>query len=360
MEKEIFENALTEIKGKVDAKFEGVAKSSDLEVKADKKDLETKANVSDVVELKNTLEAIEAKFDAIPMKGVETKATFDFGEEFKKGDIDLEIKSITESSGVTGAPVNAYGLKGDKFEANVFRKFAQKFHTNSGSIMLPRITGSHGAMVANASNKESALTGDAAVAEINVVLETIRATGQATVESVNDVIDFDRVWSQNMINALAAREAAQHVTVVEAIAGETAGSATALTLDDLANLIYAVGPEYRTDGKLVVSTSAMQQIRTLNQSGTGSELLFDASIGAFRLFGYPVFENGRMASVAANAVVAAFGDFEEGLALAVNGTASVQKNEFTTPGYYTYNATMRSKLAVKNANAVKTLTMAAS
>lgn len=360
--------ALAKIKSAVDEKFESVAIAED--VKGDiKAATETKADKESVEELKGAIEALEAKFDAIPAPAVfkkEKEQNMNINEAFvkafeEKGEhkFDLELKSITESANITGAPENTFGLSGNRFAANPVRGLARKLQITGSSAKLPRIAGAHGAMIANAASKESALTGNATVTEVVIALETIRSLGEVTKEAESDIIGFDQYWGQHMLNDLAAKEATQHVAVVEAIAGETAASATALTLDDLSELVFAVQPQYRAGGVMVVSTDAMKQIRTLNASGTGSDLVFDAQLGQFRLFGYPVVENGYMANVAASNVVAAFGDWMEGVTLVEKGAASLARYDQTKPGYWTYSAEMRSKLAEVNADAVKTLTMAA-
>lgn len=108
------------------------------------------------------------------------------------------------------------------------------------------------------------------------------------------------------------------------------------------------------------SSEIMAQLRTLSNSGTGSELLFDPQLGGFRLLGAPVYENAYMAAPVANAVTGAFGDWKKGLVIAERATASVGRYDQTVPGKYAYYAELRSGISDWDNTALKTLKMAAS
>lgn len=349
--------ALAEIKSDVEAKFGDVATKSDVE---------GKANSVDLVALKENLEKIEAKLDAIPaqVRSVETKAFGSVNEAFEysiknggKATAEIEIKGITQGRDVTGGVTSVLGLNGSSFAANPFRALASVIVLGSKAMDIPTRSGSHGAANAGAT-KDVTDNGNAAVGVNTLVVQTYNAQNSVTTEAVEDIPGFDEFWTQDMLDEVASKEALAHVTLVEAIAGDNAGSATALDLDDFGTLIFDTAPQYRANGSLVISSGAMAQLRTLNTSGTGSDLVFDAQIGTFRLFGFPVYENGYMAAVATGEVVAAFGDFKKGLIVANRSAAAVSRFDQTVPGKYTYYAELRAGAAPWVTGAVRTLTMA--
>lgn len=368
MDNEAITNALAEIKSTVDAKFADTALAADVE-KAIKEQNMNMVSKESVAELKSALEALEAKLDAIPTPSIIKKEEQNMNvhnlftkniADNGRAEAEVLLKNITASTNVTGAPVDTYGLTGSMFAANPFRLLASNIEVSSKALTLPVRTGNNGAATSNATTKNTTASGSAAVSEVTVMIKTIEALSNVTIEAADDIIGFDNFWVQDMIDEVASIEAAAHVTAVEAIAGVTSASATAVTLDDLAALHFAVQPQYRANGAFVVSTDVMKALRVLNTSSTGGDLIFDAQIGVFRLFGQPIYENAYMASVAATNVVAAYGDFKKGLVIANRASATVGRYSETKPGYYVYHASLRSGAAAWHADAVKTLTMKAS
>ncbi|MBQ2262727.1 MAG: phage major capsid protein [Loktanella sp.] len=360
--------ALEEIKSAVDEKFKGTALAADVE-KAIEKAMENKATSDDVAELKTALEALEAKLDAIPSPAVITKKVeqnMNINQVFEKAlaeggkaEADILIKNITTTQNVVGAPTDTFGLTGSMFAANPFRALASTIETSSKALVLPVRTGAYGAAEASAGNKNTTANGNAGVAEVTVMVKTIEALSNVTIEAASDIIGFDNFWAQDMLDEVAAIEAAAHVTAVEAIEGVETAGVDAVGFDDLADLHFAVAPQYRANGAFVVSTDVMKTLRTLNTASTGGDLIFDAQIGAFRLFGQPIYENAYMAGIDGGNVVAAYGDFKKGLVIANRASATVGRYEQTKPGYYTYHASLRSGAAQWHAPAVKTLTVKA-
>lgn len=362
-------DALEEIKASVEAKFAGTALAADVEA-AIAKAMENMVGNEEVAELKSSLEKLEAKLDAIPSpvvisrkaeQNMNVHSAFTKSLELKgKAEAEIFLKNITATTNIVGAPEDTYGLTGSMFASNPFRQLASTIETTSKALILPIRTGSHGAASANNTVRALTSTGSsAAVSEITVMVSTIEALTDVTVEAADDIIGFDNFWAQDMLDEVAAIEAARHVAVVEGIAGVTSGANTSIDLDDLAELHFSVAPQYRSNGAFVVSTDAMRVIRTLNTASTGGDLVFDAQLGAFRLFGAPIYENAYMADVAAGNVVAAYGDFKKGLVIANRASATVGRYEQTKPGYYTYHASLRSGAAQWHAPAVKTLTVRA-
>lgn len=359
-------DALTEIKTSVDAKFKDTALAADVEKAiADA----SKVTADEVVALKSALEALEAKLDAIPTPAIFKKKeeqNMNVNAQFEKSlaaggkaELELVLKNITATTNITGAPVDTFGLTGTSFAANPFRMLAANIESNSKAIVLPILTGNHGAAAANTTVRGELSGGSASVSEISIMATTFEALTKVSIEAANDIIGLDQFWAQNMINELGSKEALAHVAVVEGIAGVTSSANTGIDLDDLADLHFSVEPQYRANGNFVVSTGVMRTIRTLNTASTGGDLVYDAKDGVFRLFGQPIYENAYMAPVAAGNVVAAYGDFKQGMVIMNRSSASVGRYAETSPGYYTYYGSLRSGAAGWHSAAVKTLTVAA-
>ena len=359
--------ALEAIKAQVEMKFEDVAVKADLETLT-----ETKADVAAVAELKGTVEALEAKFDAMPAPSL-IKATHEeiqtmnsvsegFAKSFEatgKNHFDVELKAITEGRNVTGGATETFGLVGSIFNGNPIRQLASVMNTTSKAIDLPVRAGSHAAQNAGAT-KDVADNGNASVGVTTLIVQTYNARADVTIEAVNDIPGFDQFWAQDMLAEVASIEAAEHVTELATMtAGKVAAATDVVTWAEIVDLYYSIEPASRVGGTFMFSSEIMNQLRTLSNSGTGSELLFDPELGGFRLFGAPVYENGYMAAPSANAITGAFGDFKRGLVIAQRAAASVGRYDQTVPGKYAYYAEMRSGISNWDNTALKTLKMAA-
>ena len=108
----------------------------------------------------------------------------------------------------------------------------------------------------------------------------------------------------------------------------------------------------------MLSTGAIAQLRTLNTASTGGDLVFDAQLGGFRLFGMPVVENAYMASVATGNVVACIADWSKFFVVGNRANLQVGRFSETVPGKYVYYADMRAASGIWHQAAGKVLTMA--
>ena len=358
--------ALEAIKAQVEAKFEDVAVKADVDAS-----IEAKADKAEITELKGALETLEAKFDAIPAPTIinsikEDNSMNSVHEGFAKSleltgknHIDVELKAITEGRDVTGGKVETFGLVGSMFNGNPIRGLASVMNTTSKAIDLPVRAGSHGAANAGAT-KNVADNGNASVGVTQLIVQTYNARSDVTIEAVNDIPGFDQFWAQDMLAEVASVEAAAHVTELATMtAGVTAASASVITFAEIADLYYSIEPAARVGGAFMFGSEIMNQLRTLSNSGTGSELLFDPELGGFRLFGAPVYENGYIAAPSVNAITGAFGDWKKGLVIAQRASASLGRYDQTVPGKYVYYAEMRSGVSNWDNTALKTLKMAA-
>jgi len=343
----------------VKSEMTDVVKASDLEA------IETKAT-EEVATLKGEIEALEAKFDAIPTPTlIKENKPMSIHNEFQKNlelsgkaYADIEIKGISEARDVTGAPVDTMGLSGDLFAMNPVRGVSRIIETTSKAFELPVRTGNHGA--ANVGATKNVL--DASTAAVSVqtyMVQSYAARADVAIEAASDIKGFYACWAEDMISEIATIEAAAHVANIEAATNSlTAASASEIGLDDMAELVLGLEPQYRSNAKLMLSTDAIAKLRTLNTASTGGDLVFDAQIGTFRLFGMPVVENAYIAPVATGNVVACIADWSK--FFVVGNRASLQVGRFseTVPGKYVYYADMRAASGIWHQSAGKVLTMA--
>ena len=343
----------------VKAEMTDVVKASDLEA------IETKAT-EEVATLKGEIEALEAKFDAIPTPTlIKENKPMSIHNEFEKNleasgkaFADINIKGISEARDVTGAPVDTMGLSGDLFAMNPVRGVSRIIETTSKAFELPVRTGDHGA--GNVGATKNVTDGSTAAVSVQTyMVQSYAARADVAIEAANDIKGFDAFWAEDMISEIATVEAAAHVANIEAANNSiTAASATAIGLDDMAELVYGLAPQYRSSAKLMLSTGAIAQLRTLNTASTGGDLVFDAQLGGFRLFGMPVVENAYMASVATGNVVACIADWSKFFVVGNRANLQVGRFSETVPGKYVYYADMRAASGIWHQAAGKVLTMA--
>ncbi len=92
--------------------------------------------------------------------------------------------------------------------------------------------------------------------------------------------------------------------------GVTAASATAITADEIINLVYSLKRPYRKNAKFIMNDNTVAVLRKL-KDGNGA-YLWQPSMQAGeadRLFGYPVLTSPYVPTIAAGKPVIAFGDF---------------------------------------------------
>ncbi len=93
--------------------------------------------------------------------------------------------------------------------------------------------------------------------------------------------------------------------------GVTTASATAITADELINLVYSLKRPYRKNAAFIISDQSLSAIRKL-KDGNGAFMWQPALVAGEpdRLLGYPVYTSPYVPTIAAGASVIAFGDFK--------------------------------------------------
>ena len=125
--------------------------------------------------------------------------------------------------------------------------------------------------------------------------------------------------------------------------GVTAASATAVTADELINLIYSLKSPYRRNAKFLMNDATVSMIRKLKDNN--GAYLWQPSIQAGepdRLLGYELYTSPYVPVAAAGALTVAFGDFKNYWIADRSGRTVQRLNElYSTTGQVGFVATER-------------------
>jgi HK97 family phage major capsid protein len=110
-----------------------------------------------------------------------------------------------------------------------------------------------------------------------------------------------------------------------ATTGVTAASTTAVTADELLDLVYSVSQRNRQNGSFVASTALLKAVRKLKTSSGGDYIWQPSYVSGqpATLLGYPVYEDGKLETLATGKVPAVFGDFRRGYGIRRAGEVEV-------------------------------------
>jgi HK97 family phage major capsid protein len=140
--------------------------------------------------------------------------------------------------------------------------------------------------------------------------------------------------------------------LADATTGVTSASPTAITGDEVLDLVASVDSAYAINGSYLASTATVTALRKLKASTAGSYLLdFDRDpvTGRKTLFDFPIYESPSMAAIGATNVPLAFGDLSRIIRRQVkNGlTVRVYLERYAEKGEIGYESFLRvdSKLS---------------
>ena len=118
--------------------------------------------------------------------------------------------------------------------------------------------------------------------------------------------------------------------------GVTTASTTAITSDEIINLVYSLKRPYRKNAAFIVNDSTLAAVRKLKDST--QNYLWQPSFAADepdRLLGYPIYTSAYMPTIAAEAKVMLFGDISY-YNIGDRGTRTFQQlNEVFAPNFIT-------------------------
>lgn len=151
------------------------------------------------------------------------------------------------------------------------------------------------------------------------------------------------------------------VNPLGAIEKLTAASATAITANEIVDLVYALPSAYTQNARFVMNRDTQKAVRKLTD-GDGN-FLWQPSFVAGQpstLMGYGVTEMAAMPDMAASALPLAFGDFRRGYLIVDRTGIRVLRDPYTNKPFVHFYTTKRVGGGVKDPQCIKVLGMAAS
>ena len=257
---------------------------------------------------------------------------------------------------------------------NIFRRLATIIRTESGNRLIPVVaTKGTAAWV-----EEEALIPESDNTFTQVMLSAYKL---ATMIRISNELMNDSVFP---MESYIAREFARRIGTKEeeaffvgdgsrkptgvlaatggAPVGITTASATAITLDEVMDLFYALRMPYRTRASFIANDSTMKMIRQLKDNN--GQYLWQPSIREGTpdmIIGRPIHTSNFVPAVAAGAKALVFGDYSYyWIADRQNRTFQRLNELFATTGQVGFIATQRVDGKLILAEAVQVLQMAAS
>jgi HK97 family phage major capsid protein len=168
---------------------------------------------------------------------------------------------------------------------------------------------------------------------------------------------LEAMLAQNFGRRFARGLGAAFITqlLTDATVGVTSASPTAVTGDEILDLIASVDAAYTLGGSFLMSTATLIVLRKLKGSTSGDYLLPFGRDGAGRktLFDFPIYESPSMPSIASTAKAIAFGDVSRFIRRQVRNSLLVKTytERYADRGQVAYEGFLRvdGKLA-KSAN----------
>ena len=278
-----------------------------------------------------------------------------------KADIDLTeciTKQYVTTTQVTGEPTSTMRLYFALAQTNPFRPYSTVMPMNSSTMELPVITS------ISAAHEPSTVEPTLSAAGGN--LDTVELVTRNFVsrnffsdQAVDDLPGLDSMVGDFAGQEIGVAEATDMVAQIKS-AVNAVGFANRLTTTggaiSLANLIdmrQGLSSRYAMNGKYMMSRPIYSELRTLSQSGSGSDLVWDPVSGNMTLFGHEVIINDHLEDFgSANNLLALFGDFARSTVIGNRKSMTMQRNDQTIPGGVYYYGNMRSRGQLWDANGI--------
>lgn len=304
----------------------------------------------------------------------EYRAAFDkymrFGANSLVGDEARALQEGTDSEGgYLTETVLERRLVQTLQDQNIMRQLAMVINTTSDrNISVESSVGS-----ASWTSEEGAYTeSDAAFSQISLGAYKIATIMKVSEELMQDsIFDMDSYVGTNFGRRIAEAEEAAFVAgdgsskptgaTAGASAGVTAASATAITSNEILDLLYSLKRQYRRGASFLMNDSTIKAIRQLKDSS--GQYLWQPALSAGdpdTIGGRPVYASYDMPAATSGLVSVLFGDFKMGYMIADRGTTSFQRlNElYSANGQVGFRAYRRVDGKVVLSEAIKKLTMA--
>ena len=162
----------------------------------------------------------------------------------------------------------------------------------------------------------------------------------------------------NTVDSTAASPASFSATNVEAMKSGTNGSFTA---DNLIELLQRLKSQYKKNACWLMNRETFAAVRKFKSTTTGA-YMWEPSYQAGQpslLLGFPVYEANDMPVAATGSLSVAFGDFKTGYEIVDGKNLSILRDPYSNKPYVDFYTTKDVGGAVKVAEAIKVLKLAA-
>lgn len=377
----------TEFKAAMDAKDKELAKRFDDVVTTDK--LEKIS--SSVSSMQKAVDDAHAKIAAAQMNAGGTGEVRDkeyteaFRSHFRKGDVQAALNKGADDEGGYLAPIEWDRTIVDKLvEVSPMRQIAQvQTISGAGFKKLFNLRGTGSGWVGETASRPETTTPE--FGPLTFMPGELYANPAATQQMLDDAEINLEQWLANEVETefayqegvafvsgngtnkphgfltyvTGAANAAVHP--LGAIQLKTAASATAVTTDELIDLVYMLPQVMQQNARFVLNRNALGTARKL-KDGDGNYIWQPSfQLGQpSQLLGYPVTEMAAMPNIAANAVPIAFGDFRRGYLVVDRTGVRVLRDPYSNKPYVMFYTTKRVGGGLQDPQAIKALKMAAS
>lgn len=368
------------------------------------KDKQVKAKFDDVVttekmdridasvgDLQAAVDQANAKLAAMAANGTgvgevkDPEYTDAFRAHFRKGEVQANLNKGAADEGGYLAPVEWDRTITDKLiEVSAMRQIAgvQQISTN-GFTKLFSLRGTASGWVGETAARSE--TGTATFGSMTFSTGEIYANPAATQQMLDDAqVDLESWIAGEVETEFSYQEGLAFISgngtnkpngfltyvtggtnaavnPLGAIEKQTAASATAVTENELLDLIYKVPSAYTANCRFVMNRTSMSVVRKIRDAD-GRQLWQPSSQSGqpSQLLAYPVTEMPGMPDMAASALPIAFGDFRRGYLIVDRTGVRVLRDPFTNKPYVHFYTTKRVGGGVVNPECLKVLEMAAS
>ena len=375
---EAFKQTLTEKDKEIAAKFDDVVTTEKLD----------KINAS-VSELQAAVDQANAKLAAAAMGGADRPVKDEeyskaFKAHFKRGDVQAALNKGADDEGGYLAPVEWDRTIIDRLvEVSPMRQIsAQQTISTAGFKKLVSLGGTASGWVGETAARPQTATGT--FGPVDFTTGELYANPVATQQMLDDAAVDLEAWlameietefslqeglafvAGNGVNkprgfltyAVGGSAAAVHPK--GAIPTKVAASATAVTEDELLDLIYDLPQVYTANARFVANRSSIGGIRKLRDAD-GRQLWQPSSAAGepATLLNYPLTEMPGMPDLAAGALPIAFGDFQRGYLVVDRTGVRVLRDPYTNKPYVMFYTTKRVGGGVLDPTVLRILKMAA-
>lgn len=379
--------------GQLNAAFEEFKKANDEKLNAKVDDVVLNEKVerinSSIGDFQKAIDELNAKLAAAELGGgagqpVDREYTNAFNAHFRKGEVQAALNKGADDEGGYLAPVEWDRTIIDELvQVSPMRQIAQvQTISTAGFKKLYNLRGTGSGWVGETAARPETSTPE--FGTMTFATGELYANPAATQQLLDDAaIDLEQWLSGEVNTEFAYQEgiafvsgngtnkpygfltfvtgaANAAVNPLGAIQLTTAASATAVTTDELIDLVYSLPGELSANARFVLNRSSLATARKLRDGD--NNYIWQPSFQAgqpSQLLGFPVTEMAAMPNIGAGAVPIAFGDFRRGYLIVDRTGVRVLRDPYTNKPYVMFYTTKRVGGGVQDPQAIKALKMAA-